>query len=78
MTIILRIKRKFILNTHDQKKIGLPLLFHSLVISADHPDLFDYVGLFSPGTPVNRVGRAASENIAVQLADHEYLAWPTL
>lgn len=25
--------------------------FHSIVISANHPDLFDYVGLFSPGTP---------------------------
>lgn len=28
--------------------------FHSLSISANHPDLFDYVGLFSPGTPVGR------------------------
>lgn len=28
--------------------------FHSLVISANHPDLFDYVGLFSPGTPSTR------------------------
>lgn len=24
--------------------------FHSSLISANHPDLFDYVGLFSPGT----------------------------
>jgi enterochelin esterase-like enzyme len=24
--------------------------FHSMIISANHPDLFDYVGLFSPGT----------------------------
>ncbi|RYY62385.1 MAG: esterase [Chitinophagaceae bacterium] len=28
--------------------------FHSLLISANHPDLFDYVGLFSPGTPSSR------------------------
>jgi len=28
--------------------------FHSLLISANHPDLFDYVGLFSPGTPASR------------------------
>ena len=28
--------------------------FHSLSISANHPDLFDYIGLFSPGTPVGR------------------------
>lgn len=27
--------------------------FHSSLISANHPDLFDYVGLFSPGTPSN-------------------------
>lgn len=27
--------------------------FHSALISANHPDLFDYVGLFSPGTPSN-------------------------
>lgn len=29
--------------------------FHSLLISANHPDLFDYVGLFSPGTPSGRM-----------------------
>lgn len=29
--------------------------FHSLLISANHPDLFDYVGLFSPGTPSSRM-----------------------
>lgn len=28
--------------------------FHSLSLSANHPDLFDYIGLFSPGTPVGR------------------------
>lgn len=28
--------------------------YHSLLISANHPDLFDYVGLFSPGTPASR------------------------
>jgi enterochelin esterase-like enzyme len=28
--------------------------FHSILISANHPDLFDYVGLFSAGTPSNR------------------------
>lgn len=28
--------------------------FHSMIISADHPDLFDYVGLFSPATPTSR------------------------
>ena len=27
---------------------------HSLLISANHPDLFDYVGLFSPSTPSSR------------------------
>ncbi len=27
--------------------------FHSLVIAADYPNLFDYVGLFSPGTSLN-------------------------
>jgi enterochelin esterase family protein len=29
--------------------------FHSILISANHPDLFDYVGLFSPGTPSGRL-----------------------
>lgn len=29
--------------------------FHSALISANHPDLFDYVGLFSPGTPSNNL-----------------------
>ncbi len=29
--------------------------FHSLIISANHPELFDYVGLFSPGTPSSRL-----------------------
>lgn len=29
--------------------------FHSLLISANHPDLFDYIGLFSPGTPSSRI-----------------------
>lgn len=33
--------------------------FHSLLISANHPDLFDYVGLFSPGTPSGRTGSLA-------------------
>lgn len=33
--------------------------FHSLLISANHPDLFDYVGLFSPGTPSGRTGTLA-------------------
>jgi enterochelin esterase-like enzyme len=27
---------------------------HSAIISADHPELFDYVGLFSPATPAGR------------------------
>ena len=29
--------------------------FHSILISANPPDLFDYVGLFSPGTPSGRL-----------------------
>ena len=33
--------------------------FHSLLISANHPDLFDYVGLFSAGTPSGRTGDLA-------------------
>ena len=40
--------------------------FHSLLISANHPDLFDYVGLFSPGTPSSRMldsTRAAYKNL---------------
>ncbi len=28
--------------------------FHTLVISANYPDMFDYVGLFSPGFPDNK------------------------
>ena len=40
--------------------------FHSLLISANHPDLFDYVGLFSPGTPSSRAldsTRSAYQNL---------------
>lgn len=40
--------------------------YHSLLISANHPDLFDYVGLFSPGTPASRAldsTRAAYQNL---------------
>ena len=33
--------------------------FHSLLVSANHPDLFDYVGLFSAGTPSGRTGDLA-------------------
>lgn len=32
--------------------------FHSLTISANYPDLFDYVGLFSPGTPLGTLDTA--------------------
>lgn len=45
--------------------------FHSLLISANHPDLFDYVGLFSPGTPSSRVldsTRAAYKNLDEKFA----------
>lgn len=28
--------------------------FHTLVISANYPEMFDYIGLFSPGFPENR------------------------
>jgi enterochelin esterase-like enzyme len=29
--------------------------FHSIIVSADHPNLFNYVGLFSPATPSRRL-----------------------
>jgi enterochelin esterase family protein len=32
--------------------------FHSLIISANHPDLFDYVGLFSPGTGIDQLDKS--------------------
>ncbi|NEU08465.1 esterase [Flavihumibacter sp. R14] len=45
--------------------------FHSLLISANHPDLFDYVGLFSPGTPSSRAldpTRSAYQNLDEKFA----------
>ena len=45
--------------------------FHSILISAKHPELFDYVGLFAPGTPSGRLssnsgldlGKPANQNL---------------
>lgn len=45
--------------------------FHSLLISANHPDLFDYVGLFSPGTPSNRM--LDSTKSAYQNLDEKFI-----
>lgn len=45
--------------------------FHSLLISANHPDTFDYVGLFSPGTPSSRAldtTRTAYKNLEAKYA----------
>jgi enterochelin esterase family protein len=44
--------------------------FHSLFISANHPDLFDYVGLFSPGINFKTVNMSlpAYNNLADKLA----------
>lgn len=44
--------------------------FHSALISANHPDLFDYVGLFSPGTPSNTLDTtwAAYKNLDEKFA----------
>jgi enterochelin esterase-like enzyme len=45
--------------------------YHSLLISANHPDLFDYVGLFSPGTPASRAldsTRSAYQNLDEKFA----------
>ncbi|MBX2891000.1 MAG: DUF4440 domain-containing protein [Saprospiraceae bacterium] len=44
--------------------------FHSLLISANHPDLFDYVGLFSPGTPSSRA--LDSTRLAYQNLDKKF------
>lgn len=43
---------------------------HSIVISANHPNLFNYVGLFSPGTPSRRTDTTnkAYSNIDTKLA----------
>lgn len=42
---------------------------HSIVISANHPNLFNYVGLFSPATPSRRVDTTnkASSDIDAKL-----------
>jgi len=45
--------------------------YHSLLISANHPDLFDYVGLFSPGTPSSRP--LDSTRTAYQHLEQKYL-----
>jgi enterochelin esterase-like enzyme len=43
---------------------------HSIVISADHPNLFNYVGLFSPATPFRRTDTTnkAYSNMDAKLA----------
>ncbi len=48
--------------------------FHSLLISANHPDLFDYVGLFSPGTPASRAldtTRTAYKNLEAKYTNQK-------
>jgi enterochelin esterase-like enzyme len=55
--------------------------FHSLFISADHPDLFDYVGLFSPGINFKTVNMTNSaynnldEKLALQMKRGFNLYW---
>jgi len=45
--------------------------FHSIIVSANHPDLFDYVGLFSPGTPTP--ARADTTKVAYQNLDQKFI-----
>lgn len=45
--------------------------YHSILISANHPDLFDYVGPFSPGVPQRN---AAPEFAAYQKLDEKFTA----
>jgi len=49
--------------------------FHSIIISANHPDLFDYVGLFSPGTPTP--ARADTTKAAYQNLDQKFILQKT-
>jgi hypothetical protein len=55
--------------------------FHSLFISANHPDLFDYVGLFSPGINFKNVNMTIpaynnlEEKLALQMKRGIKLYW---
>jgi len=55
--------------------------FHSLFISANHPDLFDYVGLFSPGINFTNVNitipayNNLEEKLAIQMKRGFKLYW---
>jgi enterochelin esterase family protein len=55
--------------------------FHSLFISANHPDVFDYVGLFSPGINFKTVNMSnpaynnLTEKLALQMKKGNKLYW---
>ena len=55
--------------------------FHSAIISANHPDLFDYVGLFSPGVPSDELDTSwpayadLDEKLRVQMDERLKLYW---